>query len=87
MIEPAAIFASVLSTTDEFSLLFSPIGAVGGIFVTGLLTYLLAYLNVVEASERNRQALRSLLVSAIIPLAFVFAGIILIESLTVIGIL
>lgn len=72
---------------DSLSLLSSQGVGIGGIFVTALLAYLLAYLNVVEASERNRQGLRSLLVAAIVPLALVFAGIVTFESLTIIGLL
>lgn len=72
---------------DSLSLLSTQGVGIGGIFVTALLAYLLAYLNVVEASERNRQGLRSLLVAAIVPLALVFAGIVTFESLTIIGLL
>lgn len=72
---------------DSLSLLSSQGVGIGGIFVTALLAYLLAYLNVVEASERNRRGLRSLLVAAIVPLALVFAGIVTFESLTIIGLL
>jgi hypothetical protein len=79
------IASSSASSASALSL-FTGVGVgAGGIFVTVLLTYLLAYLNVVEASERSRRQLQSLLVLASVPLMFVFAGIVLFESLTVIG--
>jgi hypothetical protein len=60
---------------------------VAGIFVTGILIYLLAYLNVVENSERDRPSLHLLLVAANVPLSFAFAGILIYESLVVVGFL
>ena len=60
---------------------------VAGIFVTAILIYLLAYLNVVQNSERDRSSLRSLLVAASVPLSVAFAGILIYESLVVIGFL
>jgi len=57
----------------------------GSVFVIAILVYLLAYLNVIEASERNRQRLRWLLVSVSIPLVFAFAGVVLFESLDTLG--
>lgn len=73
---PSASSLSLISTVG--------VGA-GGIFVTALLVYLLAYLNVVEASERNRQHLQSLLVVASIPLAFVFVSVVAFKTLTILG--
>lgn len=68
--------------------LFATVGVgVGGIFVTALLVYLLAYLNVLNASERNRERLQSLLVAAILPLTFVFFAFVLYQSLAVLGFL
>lgn len=59
----------------------------GGIFATAVLIYLLAYLNVVEASERDRSRLRSLLVSVSFPLLLAFIGIVVFESLIATGFL
>jgi len=68
--------------------LFSDLGVGGaGIFVTVILAYLLAYLNVVENSTCNRPDLRSLLITSIIPLLFAFAGIIVYESFLTVGLL
>lgn len=59
----------------------------GGIFVTGLLAYLLGYLNIVEASDVPRPRLRAHLVSVVVPLAFVFAAIVMFQSLSIVGLL
>jgi hypothetical protein len=81
------IASSSASAASSLSL-FASVGiGVGGILITGVLLYLLAYLNVVEATEHNREQLRSLLVAASVPLVFVFGAIIAFESLTVIGLL
>lgn len=66
--------------------LYSAIGiGIGGIFVTALVAYLLAYLEVVKASEREMRRLRVLLVATSVPLEFVFIGIITFQSLSVLG--
>lgn len=75
------------STAEPLSLLLDVGYGVGGIFITVLLVYLLAYLNIVEASERSRVRIRSLLISVSLPLAVVFTGIITFASLSIIGVL
>lgn len=69
------------------TLLSDPGVGVASIFVTAILIYILAYLNIVESSERKRDSLRSLLITVSIPLAFTFASILTYESLVVIGFL
>lgn len=81
VVSPGMSSASTLSLLSDLG-----VGA-GGIFVTAILVYLLAYLNVVEASTQRRQHLRSLLVVVVVPLAVTFFGIVLFKSLTVIGFL
>lgn len=78
---------SSASSASSLSLLSGLGVGAAGIFVTVALVYLLAYLNIVEASERNRKHLRSLLVVVSVPLTFAFAGMILYESLSIIGFL
>lgn len=61
--------------------LLSPVGAgVGGIFVAAALIYLLAYLDLLDAVEVEAPV-RTALVSAIIPLFIVFAGIVAFRTL------
>ena len=82
-----AVVHSGSSSVASLSLL-SQVGlGVGGIFVTTLLVYLLAYLKIIEASSRSKQYLRQLLVGTSVPLLVAFAGIIAFESLSIIGVL
>lgn len=74
-----------VSSGGGLSLLADPGVGAGSMFVTGLVVYLLAYLNVVEASERDRRWLRWLLVAMIIPLATAFLGILVFETLETLG--
>lgn len=67
------------------SVLANPDVQTGGIFVTAALVCLLAYLNVLEASERDRRRLRALLVVSILPLTFVFVVTVALRSLAAIG--
>lgn len=57
----------------------------GAIFATGLVIYLSAYLNIVEVGGIERQGLRRLLLVALVPLVATFLGILLFETLAVIG--
>lgn len=79
--------SSKLTSTGVPTLLSDPGIGVASIFVTALLVYVLAYLNVVENSERDRRSVQSLLVAVSIPLFSAFAGILAYESLVVIGLL
>lgn len=61
--------------------LLSPVGAgVGGIFVAAALIYLLAYLDLLDAVDVD-PPVRTAIVSAIIPLFVVFAGIVTFRTL------
>ena len=79
--------ATGTSSASSLSVLARLGVGVGGIFVTALLAYLLAYLQVLGASRRDRRRLRTLLVAVSVPLAFAFAGIVAFESLRIIGLL
>jgi len=82
-----AVGSSVASSTTSLSLLSAPGVGAGGIFLTAVLVYLLAYLNVIEAGGPEQRQLRAFLITASLPLVVVFAGIVAFESLTIIGIL
>lgn len=53
--------------------------AVGGVFATVALAYVLGYLDVLDAVETEHARIRRMLVTASVPLAMVFVGIILTE--------
>ena len=53
----------------------------GGILIAGSLIILLAYLNVIDASEIENQTVRTLLVALIPPVGAVFGAILLFRSL------
>ena len=82
-----AVVNTGTSSASSLSVLARLGVGVGGIFVTALLAYLLAYLQVLGASRRDRRRLRTLLVAVSVPLAFAFAGIVAFESLRIIGLL
>lgn len=79
--------SSDLTSASVPTLLSDPGVGVASIFVTAILIYFLAYLNIVESSEQERDSLRSLLIAVFIPFSFTFAGILAYESLVVIGFL
>lgn len=80
--------AATSPASTELLSVFAAVGlGTGSIFITMLLVYLLAYLNVVEASERRRDHLRSLLIAMSVPLVFVFTGVIIFQSLRIIDLL
>lgn len=60
-------------------------GDTAGIYVTAALAFLLAYLTVARASEREFTELRLLLVMASIPLLFTFVSTLILESLETLG--
>lgn len=62
--------------------LYAQVGlGLGGIILLALLVYLLAYLQVVTASERELRHLRTLLVAVIVPLQIAFFGVLAYEIL------
>lgn len=81
VVSPDASSASALPMLSELGV------GEGGIFATAILIYLLAYLNVVEASEHDHSRLRSLLVAVSFPLLLAFIGIVAFESLIATGFL
>lgn len=76
--------SSAGSATSAISLL-SPVGlGVGGIFVAASLIFLLAYLDLYDASESNDPQIRTTLAITIVPLLLTFAAIVLFKSLQVV---
>lgn len=62
--------------------LMSAVGlGVGGVFVAAALIVLLAYLDLVDASERLSEHSRTMLVATILPLGLTFSAIVLFQSL------
>jgi len=55
----------------------------GGIFVAAALLFLLAYLNVLDASERNVARLRALTLAAVIPLFATFMAVVAFEAIAI----
>lgn len=80
------VVSASVSSGSSLPLLSNPGVGSGGIFISALLTYLLAQLHIVGASERDFRGVRTLLVVMIVPLGIVFVGIIALESLSIIGI-
>lgn len=73
----AAASASVTS-------MLSPVGAgVGGIFVAATLIWLLAYLDLLDASDLQSDRLRQTLAATIVPLFVVFVGIVAFQTMTI----
>lgn len=73
-----------LSASEVTRLSIQGVGPAGPI-LSALLVFLLAYLYIVEASERDRYRLQALLGAITVPLAVVFIAIIAYESLAIIG--
>lgn len=56
---------------------------VGGVFVAVALVLLLAYLNILDASERDVDQYRTLTMAAAVPLFLTFSGIVAFEAIAV----
>ena len=81
----SAIMSSASAGVSPATSLLTPTGvSIGSIFITVSLIVLLAYLDLFNASERDDDRIRTTLVSAVIPLSFTFAAIVLFEALAVI---
>jgi hypothetical protein len=66
--------------------LSTPVGlGVGGIFVAGVLILLLAYFDLLDASERDAADIRTMLLVTIGPLSATFGGIVAFESIRIVG--
>ena len=68
----AGISATSLSTSVGLG--------VGGIFVAGALILLLAYLDILDASEHDTGDVQTLLLAAVSPLSIAFLAIVVFES-------
>lgn len=65
--------------------LLSPVGiGVGGVFVAGLLIYLLAYLDIVNAIDPGREPARRLGLLLMVPLLLTFSAIVIFRSLAIV---
>lgn len=65
--------------------LLSPIGpGIGGVFVAGMLLYLLVYLDLVGVAPIESVDVRSTLLAIIVPLLIVFCGIVAFRTLALI---
>ena len=64
--------------------LLTPVGlGVGGIFVAGTLVLLLAYLDILDTSERDDRDVRIILLAGASPLSITFAAIVVFESIRI----
>lgn len=74
--------ASVSAATS----LFVSVGlGIGGIFVAAVLVFLLAYLDLLDAADPESSAVRRTLIATVVPLFLTFAGVVVFESLSVLG--
>lgn len=79
------LIALVSSASSTAISLLSPVGVgVGGMFVSAALVVLLGYLDLFDASGRESQRMRQTLVATIVPLAVVFTGVVVYQSLQVV---
>jgi hypothetical protein len=74
----AGSLSSVTSMTSAIGL------GVGSLFVSVTLIYLLAYFNIVDAADIKFGPIRRFVGAVIVPLSFVFAGIVLFQALEII---
>jgi hypothetical protein len=64
--------------------MLTPVGlGAGGVFVAGALILLLAYLDILETSERDVGDVRMLLLAGVGPLSITFAAIVFFESIRI----
>ena len=64
--------------------LLTPVGlGAGDIFVAGALILLLAYLDILETSERDARDVRIMLLAGVSPLSITFAAIVFFESIRI----
>lgn len=74
--------ASVTEGVSAVTSLVTTVGfGVGGVFVAALLVFLLAYLNLFDASGWENQRVKVMLVSTVLPLSVTFGAILLFQSL------
>lgn len=77
-----ATTSSVSSTHGSALSLVSPVGpAVGGVFVVAALLVVLAFYDVLDATEAGDEPFQSMLIAAIVPLAVAFVGTVLVRVL------
>lgn len=69
--------SSAAGASASVTSMLSPVGAgIGGVFVAAALIWLLAYLDLLDASELQSDRFRQTLAATIIPLFVVFVGIV-----------
>ena len=77
--------ASSAATSSAISLTSTVGAGVGGIFVAAALVFLLAYYDLLGASDEVNEQVGQAVLTAIVPLGFVFAGIVLFHSMQVLN--
>lgn len=84
IVSSSASSASSAGVSASVTSLLSPVGVgVGGIFVAGALVLLLAYLNLLDASERSLDGVRRTVLTAVVPLLVTFAGVVLFRTMQI----
>lgn len=78
----AIVSSSASAGSASATSLMSAVGlGAGGIFVAAALIFLLAYLDLFDASEKQNERVRTMLVATILPLGVTFGGIVVFQSL------
>lgn len=74
--------SSAASASMSVASLTLPVGlGIGGVFVTAAVILLLAYFDVLNATEDADESIRMTLVASIVPLAIVFVGVVVFRTL------
>lgn len=74
--------ASATSASMSVASLTLPVGlGIGGVFVTAAVILLLAYFDVLNATEDADESIRMTLVASIVPLAIVFVGVVVFRTM------
>lgn len=78
----ASSAASATSESMSVASLTLPVGlGIGGVFVTAAVILLLAYFDVLNATEDADESIRTTLLASIIPLAIVFVGVLVFRTI------
>lgn len=74
--------ASATSASMSVASLTLPVGlGIGGVFVTAAVILLLAYFDVLNATEDADESIRMTLVASIVPLAIVFVSVVVFRTM------
>lgn len=76
--------SSAASASTSVASLTSPVGlGIGGVFVAAALIVLLAYFDVVDATEEADTSVRTTVVAAFVPLVIAFVGVVAFHTLAI----